>query len=130
MYADKSVTRQRKTAIIDWAVLLGVCISAVAVCETVGLDPMWRDGVVYTVILFATIVSALRPAWRRKSFWTSLGLIWAGHTILLVGILQALPARRHGLPKLLLIPIALIEGSLILAILWKRMKALRLSSSQ
>src|SRR4051794_34525050 len=122
--------RQRKSSIPEWIVFLVPSICAVVASGTVGLDHMWRDGIVYTVFLFAAIVSALRPAWRRKSFWTTLALIFAGHAILLLATLQALPPRQHGIPKLLLLPIGAVEGAFIVAILWKRMKVLRTSGAQ
>jgi len=115
---------QKKFAILEWVIFLGLSICAVAAAELIGLNQLWKDGVVYTVVLFAAIATALRPAWGRKSFWTSLALIFAGHTIVLLVVLQALPPRRFGIPKLLLIPVGTIEGLFILGMLWKRMKAL------
>lgn len=118
---------QKRFAILEWLIFWGLSACAVAVCEVIRLSELWRDAVVYTVVVFAAIVTAVRPAWGRKSFWTSLGLIFAAHMIALLAVLQMLPPRRHGFPKLLLIPIALFEGTFILGILWKRMKALRTS---
>jgi len=102
----------------------------VVASEVILLKPLWEDGVVYTVVLFAAIGTALRPAWGRKSFWTSLALIFAGHTMVLFVVPQALPPRRFGIPKLLLIPVGAIEGVLLTAMLWKRMKALRTSEAR
>jgi hypothetical protein len=121
------VIRQKKFAILDWGIVLVLSACAVAASEAIGLKQVWEDGAVYTVVLFASVVTALRPAWRRASFWNSLALIFVGHLILLVAVLGALPPRRGGIPKLLLIPLALIEGILIVGLLWKRMKALRTS---
>jgi hypothetical protein len=118
---------QKKSTILELVIFWGLSICAVAVSEVLGLKPLWEDGVIYTVILFAAIGTALRPAWGRKSFWTSLALIFAGHTIVLLAVLQALPPRRFGIPKLLLFPICAIEGTFIVGMLWKRMKALRTS---
>ncbi|OLB94649.1 MAG: hypothetical protein AUI02_04865 [Acidobacteria bacterium 13_2_20CM_2_57_12] len=118
---------QKKFAILEWVIFLGISISAVAVSEVIGLNQQWKDGVVYTIVLFAAIGTALRPEWGRKSFWTSLVLIFAGHTIALILVLQALPPRRFGIPKLLLLPVGAIEGVFITGMLWKRMKALRTS---
>ena len=118
---------QKKSTILELVVFWGLSICAVVASEVIGLKQMWEDGVVYTVVLFAAIGTALRPAWGRKSFWTSLALIFAGHTIALLVVLQALPPRRFGIPKLLLIPVGTIEGVFITGILWKRMKALRTS---
>ena len=116
---------QKKSSILELVIFWGLSICAVVVSEMIGLKQLWEDGVVYTVVLFAAIGTALRPAWGRKSFWTSLALIFAGHTIVLLVVLQSLPPRRFGIPKLLLLPICVIEGTFIVSILWKRMKALR-----
>jgi hypothetical protein len=118
---------QKKSTILEWVIFLGLSICAVAASEVIGLKQLWEDGVVYTVVLFAAIGTALRPAWGRKSFWTSLALIFAGHTIVLLVVLQVLPPRRFGIPKLLLIPAFAIEGVFIASMLGKRMKALRTS---
>lgn len=119
--------RQKKSAITEWVILCGLTICAVAVSEVIGLEQLWEDGVVYTVVVFATIGIALRPAWGRKSFWTSLALIFAGHTIVLLAVLQAISPRRFGIPKLLMIPVGAIESVFIAAVLWKRTKAPRTS---
>jgi len=118
---------QRKFAILEWVILLGLTACAIAASEVIGLNKLWKDGVVYTVVLFAAIGTALRPAWGRKSFWTSLALIFAGHMSVLLVVLLPLPPRRFGIPKLLLISVGAIEGVLITGILWKRTKALRTS---
>ena len=118
---------QKTSAILEWVILLGLTACAIAASELIGLNQLWKDGVVYTVVLFAVISTALRPAWGRKSFWSSLALIFAAHTVVLVMVLQALSPRRFGIPKLLLIPLGAIEGTFILGMLWKRMKVLRTS---
>jgi hypothetical protein len=120
--------RQKKFEILDWGIVLGLTACAVAASEVIGLKQVWEDGVAYTVILFATVVTALRPAWRRASFWSSLALIFAGHMIVLLAVLGALPPRRFGIPKLLLIPLGIVECGFMLGFLWKRMKALRTSA--
>jgi len=118
---------QKKFAILEWVILLGLTACAIAAAEVIALNQLWKDGVVYTVVVFAVVLTGLRPAWGRKSFWSSLALIFAGHTIVLLVVLQALPPRRFGIPKLLLIPLGSIESIVIGGMLWKRMKALRTS---
>ena len=118
---------QEKSAILEWVILLGLTACAIAASEVIGLNQLWKDGVVYTVVVFAVVITGLRPAWGQKSFWSSLALIFAGHTILLLAVLQALPPRRFGIPKLLLVPIGGIESVFIAGVLWKRMKAVRTS---
>jgi len=118
---------QKKSAILEWVILLALTACAIAASEVIGLNQLWKDGVVFTVVVFAVVITGLRPAWGRKSFWASLALVFVGHTIVLLVVLQALPPRRFGIPKLLLVPIGGIESVFIAGILWKRMKALRTS---
>jgi hypothetical protein len=117
---------QRRISVLEWLILLGLTACAIAASEVLGLKPQWEDGLIYTVIVFVAVLLALRPAWGRRSFWTSLALIFVGHTIALFAVLQALPPRRFGIPKLLLIPVGAVEIVFVLGILW-RMKALRTS---
>ena len=123
----------RKSSILEWGILLGLTASAVAVSEVVGLTPLWRDAVAYTVILFAAILTALRPPWRQGEFWRSLAAVFAGHSIVLllvVQVLQAFPERRrHGVPKLILLPVAALEGVIVAGKLWKTMVKLRPAST-
>jgi hypothetical protein len=116
---------QKKSAILEWAILLGLTACALVVSEAIGLNQLWEDGVVYTVVVFAVVITALRPAWGRQSFWGSLALIFAGHMIVLLVLLEAMPPRRFGIPKLLLVPVGGIEGIFLTAVLWGRMKAIR-----
>jgi hypothetical protein len=118
---------QKKSTILEWVILLGLTACAIAASEVIGLNQLWKDGVVYTVVVFAVVITGLRQAWGRKSFWSSLALIFAGHTIVLLVVLQALLPRRFGLPKLLLVPIGGIESVFIGGMLWKRMKESRTS---
>ena len=118
---------QKKSTILELVIFWGLSICVVAASELIGLKQLWKDGVVYTVVVFSVVLSVLWPAWGRKSFWTSLALIFAGHAIVLLVVLQALPPRRFGIPKLLLVPIGSIETVFIAGMLWKRMKALRTS---
>ena len=118
---------QNKSTILELVIFWGLSICAVVASEVIGLKQLWEDGVVYTVVLFAAIGTALRPAWGRKSFWKSLALIFVGHMIVLLVVLQALPPRRFAIPKLLLVPIGGIESVFIGGMLWKRMKASRTS---
>jgi hypothetical protein len=118
---------KRKFAILEWGVVLVPSLAVVVLTNVIGLNALWKDGVVYTVVLFAAIVSVERSAWRRTVFWTSLALVLCAHTLILFSLLQMLAPNRFGMPKLLLIPFAVVEGVFILAILRKRMKAVEIA---
>ena len=113
---------QKKFAILEWAIFLALSVGAVVACEVIGLNQLWEDGVVYTVVVFAAILTAIRPEWRRKSFWKSLAITFIAHTVVVLAVLHELSPRRFGVPKLLLVPIGAIEGVVIAGILWKTMK--------
>jgi hypothetical protein len=113
---------QKKLAILEWVIFLALSVGAVVACEVIGLNQLWEDGVVYTVVLFAAILTAIRPTWGRKSFRKSLTLIFIAHTVVLLAVLHELSPLRFGVPKLLLVPIGAIEGVVIAGILWKTMK--------
>jgi hypothetical protein len=110
---------QKKFATLEWVIFLGLSTGAVVASEVIGLNQLWEDGVVYTVVLFAAIALALRRAWGLVSFWRTLALIFAGHMVALIVVIQELSPRRFGIPKLLLIPAAAIEFVFIASMLRK-----------
>ena len=125
------MVKQKNSTILEWVLILGLTACAIAASEVVGLTPLWMDAAVYTVIVFAVAFTTLRPPWRRRESWQSLAVVFIGHTLILlwvVLVLQEFPTRRRfGMPKLLLIPLGSIECVFIVAMLWKRMKALKTS---
>ena len=124
-------TVDNKSTVLEWAILLGLSACAIAVSELVGLAPLWKDALVYTVVVFAVVLPTLHPPWRKREFWQSLAAVFIGHTFVLLlalMVLQEFPARRRfGMPKLLLVPIGAVESVFVGGILWKRIAALRTS---
>jgi hypothetical protein len=118
---------QKKFAILEWVILLGLTACPIAPSEVIGLKPLWKDSAIHPIVVPAETVTALRPAWGRRSYWSSLAFIFAGHTTVLLVVLQALPPRRLGIPQLLLVPIGSNESAFIGGMFWKRMKAWRTS---
>lgn len=104
----------------EWAAILGLAVVAVAVPQLVGLNQQWEDAIVYTVVLFAVVTLALRPAWDRRVFWESLAAIFVLHSIALVVVEHSFPSAMqgfHGFPRTI---IAIAEGLLIAGVLWRR----------
>ena len=128
------MVEQKNSTILDWVIILGLAACTIAVAELGGITPLWQDAVVYTAIVFAVVLTTLRPPWRRREFWQSLAVVFIGHTLILLWILlvlQEFPTRRRfGMPKLLLIPLGSVECVFIGATLWNRMKALITSGPQ
>ena len=121
----------KKSTILEWVIICGLTACAIAVSEAGGLTPLWKDAVVYTIVVFAVVLTTLRPPWRRREFWQSLAAVFIGHALILLWallVLQEFPARRpFGMPKLLLIPLGSVESVFIGGMLWKRTKTLRTS---
>ena len=128
------MVKHKKSTILEWVILGGLTACAIAVTEVVGLAPLWKDAVVYTVVVFGVVLPILRPPWRRREFWQSLAAVFIGHTLILfwaLQVLQEFPTRRRfGMPKLLLVPIGAVECVFVGGMLWKRIAALRTSGPQ
>lgn len=118
---------QKKFAFLEWIILVGLTIFAVAITETIGLEQPWKDGVVYTIVVFAAVGTVLRPAWGRKSFWTTFALIFVLHTLVLLAVLHAFPYWHFGI---LLVPMGSVEGVIIAGVVWKRTKSLRTTAQR
>lgn len=108
----------KRPTILEGVIVFGLTACAYAFSEVIGLAPAWKDGVVYTAAVFATVVAVLRPAWGRKTFWKGLTLFFVGHVIALFVLLQELPNRRFGL---LMFLAGAVEGVFILGMLWREM---------
>jgi hypothetical protein len=104
---------------LEWIVLFGLGVVAIGATEILGLPQRREDAIVYTVLVFATVVITFRPAWGRKAFWLNLAFIFALHVIAVVVILQVSPGPRS-LPWLLLTGIGMAESVAIGGILWNR----------
>jgi hypothetical protein len=103
----------------EWAALLGLAVVAEAVAQLAGLNQRWEEAIVYTVVLFAVLTLALRPAWDRKVFWASLAAIFVLHSIALVVVEYSFPSAMqgfHGFPRTI---VAMAEGLLIAGVLWR-----------
>jgi hypothetical protein len=110
------VIGQKKFATLEWAVFLAFSVGTVVACELVGLNQLWEDGVVYTVVLFGAILTAIRPRVGTKIVLEASRRHFHC-TVLLSAVLHELSSRIFGVPKLLLVPIGAIEGIVIAGIL-------------
>ena len=63
--------------------VFGATACAYAFSVVFGLTAMWQDGLVYTVLVFATVIAVLRPAWKRGAFWKGVAVMFIGHVVIL-----------------------------------------------
>ena len=104
----------------EWVVIFAVAVLAVAFTEFIGVAEKWENAVVYTVVVFSVVITALRPAWGRRAFWQSLALVFLFHVLAVVVIGQSLPPSSKGPRGLPLTAAAMVEGVVIASVLWKR----------
>jgi len=76
--------------------------------------------IVYTVIIVATLVIGLRPAWRRPRMWIDLAILLALHVALGLPVVNFLTSHSIRLAWFIALPFALLEISLFLGVLWRR----------
>jgi hypothetical protein len=114
------VAGSRTFTVLEWVVLFGLGIAAVAITESIGVQQKWEDGIVYTVALFTILVIVLRPAWGRPRFWRTLALLFALHVAGAIFLLSTLPLdSRYGVPKLVWSFALAVEGLMMATVLWR-----------
>jgi hypothetical protein len=104
----------------EWIVLFGLAAVAIAITERIGLSQKWEDVIVFTVLLFSVLLVTLRQLWNNPGFWRNLLLAFAAHVFAVAVLVRVLPAWRFGFPKLVLIVVGMLEGLLLLGVLWRR----------
>jgi|ERR1700722_4837560 hypothetical protein len=111
----------RKTLSIgEWVVMFGVVAFAIAIAEFVGFSQKWGNAIIFTVLVFTALVIALRPAWGRRAFWSSLVAVFFFHCIVLAAVEQSLPPTSEGPRGIPMIEAGMLEGLLIAGVLWNR----------
>ncbi|SRR6266568_1753703 len=111
----------------EWIILFGLMAIAIVITESLGIVQKWEDAVVYTAVLFAAITLGLRRLWSRRVFWRTLLLVFALHVLAVIILVQIFPKDWRGIPGLLMVVAAGIEGALILSVLLKRVRRTRIN---
>lgn len=103
----------------EWAILLVLLAAGILASKLFGLTAVWREAIPYTIVVFAVVIMALRPAWHRRGFWQTLAGIFAIHAVLLALAGQIMPSiiGISGVPMILG---GMAEALLIGGLLWKK----------
>ena len=110
-----------KSTTKEW-LLIFIGIGAATLAGTLlGLSWKWRDALVYTTLVFAAVLLALRPAWGKQGFWRDFSLIFALHSLIVVLLVQGLPIGPEGFPGLVLTIVGVLESLAVAGLLWRRM---------
>ena len=124
----RSIDRNNLT-LLEWIAVIGCAGTAVLACETFHVPQKWENATVYTVIVFAAAIVALRPAWHRVGFWQNLIYVLVFHVIALAGIEQSLPPSSQGPHGLPFTAAGIVEALLIAGLLWKKVMRPNANSS-
>src|SRR5947209_6743727 len=115
-----NVAGGKKFRMWEWVLICVLVALAVVITEFVGVRQKWENAIVYTILVFAVVVMALRPAWGRSAFWKNLAPIFLLHVLALVVIEKSLPPGSEGPHGLPLTAAGMAEGVIIASVLWKR----------
>jgi hypothetical protein len=74
----------------------------------------------YTVIVFACLTMALRPAWPRLRLWVDLVVLLALHVALVLPLVNLLNSHSIRLNWAIALPFVAVELLLALGVLWRR----------
>lgn len=111
----------RKTLSVgEWVAGFVVVALAVAITQFVGISQKWGNTIVFTVLVFSGVVIVLRPTWGRRAFWSRLIAIFLFHCIVFAAVERGLLATSEGPHGLPMIEAGMVEGLLIVGVLWRR----------
>ncbi len=102
------------------AIAAGMGLLAAWLADSHQLSENLAKAATYTVIVFASLVMALRPAWRRLRLWIDLVGVFVLHTALVLPLLRLLDSHSIRLNWAVALPFVAIELLLFLGLLWRR----------
>ena len=102
------------------AVGLGLGFLTGWVADSLGLSENLARVAAYTVVVFACLAMALRPAWRRLRLWGDLSILLVLHAALILPLVNFLDAHHIRLNWALALPLVMVELFLLLGVLWRR----------
>ncbi|HKO05031.1 MAG TPA: hypothetical protein VJW51_09795 [Candidatus Acidoferrales bacterium] len=102
------------------AIAAGMGLLAAWLADSHQLSENTAKAATYTVIVFASLVMALRPAWRRLRLWVDLVVLLVLHVGLVLALINLLDAHSIRLNWAIALPFVGLELLLFLGLLWRR----------
>ena len=100
------------------ALVVGLWITAIIIQGHFQIVAGWFAVAAYIILLFATVVVSFRPAWGRRVFWLSVGILLGLHAfaglVLVLLVPMWLPILRSFLTL-----IVVADLLLTMSILWR-----------
>jgi hypothetical protein len=102
------------------AIAAGMGLLATWLADSHLLSDNMAKATTYTVIVFASLVIALRPAWRRLQLWGDLVTLLVLHVVLVLPLVNLLDTHSIRLNWAIALPFVAFELLLFLGLLWRR----------
>jgi hypothetical protein len=96
----------------------GLWVAAIIIQEHFQLVAGWFAVTAYIILLFATIVFSFRPAWGRRVFWLSVGVLLGFHALAGLLLVLLFPLQLHSLGSFLTV-IVISDLLLTMSVLWR-----------
>lgn len=109
-------------SVSEWAIVLFCVAAAVLVSKVANISPKWEHATIYTILVFASVVVALRRAWRYAGFWYRIGVVFVLHCGAIIVITLQLPLESQGIRGIPLIAGSITEGLIIISVLWRSIR--------
>jgi hypothetical protein len=98
----------------------GVGLLAAWMADSHRLSENLVKATVYTMLAFACLVMALRPAWRQLRLWVDLVVLLVLHVLLVLPLVNLLDSHSIRLNWAMALPFVAAEFLLLLGLLWHR----------
>ncbi|HEV2114121.1 MAG TPA: hypothetical protein VGR50_08210 [Terriglobales bacterium] len=98
--------------------VVGLTVAAGFIEEHFEVRAGWFAVTEYIAMLFGAIVLSFRPAWGRRKFWSTLGVLFGLHALVGLLLLLVVPGWLHALGSFLTV-IFVSDSLLTMAILWR-----------
>jgi hypothetical protein len=102
------------------AIAAGMGLLSAWLADSHQLNENMAKAATYTVIVFASLVMALRPAWRRLRLWVDLLILFVLHVVLVLPLVNFFDSHSIRLSWVLALPFTGLELLLFLGLLWRR----------
>jgi len=101
----KSITRENIGILVAALIALALAI----LTDRRGMPHKWHTAIAGTIVPFLVVILAFPLRWKRWSFWASLAICFAVHTVLIWIFFQYALSNVRTFGLLLWFPIAFVE---------------------
>jgi hypothetical protein len=111
------IRAESKNVLWEWFGLLVLLGLATVISEHLAPTQIMTDLIVYTVVVFAVPIAALRATWGSGSFWRNVVLLLVLHLLIASVIAYSVPTWSNGVPGLFIVAAGIIESLFLAGVL-------------